>query len=102
MLSRLYQKKKRETYELRFHPQATQDMANLPASLRQKLIEFFQNELTANPTLYAKPLRGSQKGYWKLKIGDYLVGIKIMGNLLLVLGVIPYLHLYETSLDENK
>ncbi len=96
MLSKLSQRKK-ETYELRFHPQATKDMANLPASLRQKLLEFCQKELALNPTLYAKPLRGSQKGYWKLRIGDYLVGLKIVENLLLVLGVIPYLHLYQDS-----
>ncbi len=96
MLSRLSQRK-RQTYELRFHPQATKDMAALPASLRQKLLEFCQNELTANPTLYAKPLRGSQKGYWKLRIGDYLVGLKIAEKLLLVLGVIPYIHLYQNS-----
>lgn len=44
---------------------------------------------------YGKPLRGSLKGYWKLRVGDIRVVFRIVKNEVEILGIIHRKMVYE-------
>jgi len=49
------------------------------------------------PQQYGKPLRKTLKGYWKLRVGDYRIVFKIMGNAIYILGIIHRKKVYEKT-----
>ncbi|MFN3476352.1 MAG: type II toxin-antitoxin system RelE family toxin [Candidatus Methylomirabilales bacterium] len=48
---------------------------------------------------YGSPLRGTLKGYWKLRIGDYRVVGKIVGSEVWIFGVLHRKRIYEDVLQ---
>jgi len=51
--------------------------------------------LTTAPHLYGEPLRKTLRGYWKLRVGDYRVVFKIVGEEVWILGIIHRKKVYE-------
>ena len=54
-----------------------------------------EERLTTLPEQYGKPLRGTRKGYWKLRIGEYRVVFKITGEAVFILGIIHRRDVYK-------
>lgn len=48
-----------------------------------------------SPERYGAPLRGSLKGYWKLRVGDYRVVFKVVGTEVWVLTILHRKEVYE-------
>lgn len=68
-------------YTLRYHPRvAEDDVPDIPTNLRQRLALAIETRLATSPERYGTPLKGSLKGYWKLRVGDYRVVFKIVGS----------------------
>ena len=68
-------------YTLRYHPKvAEDDLPEIPANLRGRLGRSIETRLTTNPDRYGLRLRGSLKGYWKLRVGDYRVVFKLVAG----------------------
>ncbi len=44
---------------------------------------------------YGVPLRGTLKGYWKLRVGDYRIVFKITGQEVWVLTILHRREVYE-------
>jgi mRNA interferase RelE/StbE len=43
--------------------------------------------LQTAPHLYGEPLRKSLKGYWKLRVGDFRVVVKVIKSEVWILGI---------------
>jgi len=83
-------------YTLRYHPSVPEDdLSEIPANLRQRLARSIESRLTSSPERYGTPLRGSLKGYWKLRVGDYRVVFKIVGSEVWILTI-----LHRKAVDE--
>ena len=83
-------------YTLRYHPAvAEEDLPDIPANLRRRLPRSIESRLTINPSLYGMPLRGSLKGYWKLRVGDYRVVFKIAREEVWIFTVLHRKRVYE-------
>jgi mRNA interferase RelE/StbE len=66
------------TYRLRFHPLIFQeDFKRIDRPQQQRLIRAIEKKLTAFQDRYGRPLSGTLRGYWKLKIGEYRVVYRI-------------------------
>ena len=83
-------------YTLRYHPGvAEDDLPDIPKNLRQRIARSIEERLTTSPEHYGVPLKGSLKGYWKLRVGDYRVVFRIVGSEVRILTVLHRQAVYE-------
>jgi mRNA interferase RelE/StbE len=83
-------------FELRYHPDVRNvDIPALNAKVRARIKRAIETRLAFAPHQYGDPLRKTLKGYWKLRVGDYRVVFKIIGNEVWVLGIMDRKEVYE-------
>lgn len=83
-------------FQLRYHPDVkTIDIPLLDAKLRARIKNAIESRLTTAPHLCGEPLRKTLRGYWKLRVGDYRVVFKIVGEEVWILGIIHRKKVYE-------
>jgi len=83
-------------FQLRYHPDVkTIDIPLLDSRLRARIKNAIESGLTTGPHLYGEPLRKTLRGYWKLRVGDYRVVFKIVGEEVWILGIIHRKKVYE-------
>jgi mRNA interferase RelE/StbE len=82
-------------YTILYHPEVEKDIEVLDKKQRKIIADAIKTRLGDEPEKYGKPLRGSLKGYWKLRVGDIRVVFKIVKNEVQVLGIIHRKIVYE-------
>ena len=82
-------------YTILYHPEVEKDIEVLEKKQRKIIADAIKTRLAHEPEKYGKPLRGSLKGYWKLRVGDIRVVFKIVKNEVQVLGIIHRKIVYE-------
>lgn len=74
------------SFELRYHPDVgTVDIPLLDGRLKIRIKTAIETRSATAPHQYGEPLRKTLSGHWKLRVGDYRVVFKIVGNTVLVL-----------------
>lgn len=71
------------------------DIPLLDERLQARIKNAIESRLTTAPHLYGEPLRKTLRGYWKLRVGDYRVVFKIVGEEVWILGIIHRKKVYE-------
>ena len=75
-------------YRLLYHPSvATDDLPDIPRNLQRRIEQALTRRLAEAPERYGTPLRGTLKGYWKLRVGDYRVVYRIVKDEVWVLAI---------------
>ncbi len=65
-------------WKIKFHPLVVkEDLKKIDPSWRKKIIKAIKKKLSLDPLGYGKPLKGTYKDYWKLRVGDYRVVYKV-------------------------
>ncbi|HEX9666365.1 MAG TPA: type II toxin-antitoxin system RelE/ParE family toxin [Thermodesulfobacteriota bacterium] len=82
-------------YIILYHPEVEEDIKLLDKRQRKLVAKAIKTRLGSEPEKYGKPLRGSLKGYWKLRVGDMRVVFKIVEYEVLILGIIHRKMVYE-------
>jgi mRNA interferase RelE/StbE len=83
-------------YTLRYHPKvAEDDVPEIPVNLRDRIARSIDTRLTSAPMRYGAPLRGTLKGYWKLRVGDYRVVFRIASREVSILAILHRREVYE-------
>ncbi|HEV8536306.1 MAG TPA: type II toxin-antitoxin system RelE/ParE family toxin [Candidatus Limnocylindria bacterium] len=86
------------TYVLRYHLKVVEDdLRDMPSNIRERLGRSLKTRLTSAPERYGALLRGSLRGYWKLRVGDYRVVFRIVANEVWILAVLHRSKVYETA-----
>jgi len=76
-------------YRLLYHSAVVrEDIARLGESVRARIALVIQDRLTTEPERHSEPLRGTLKGYWRLRVGDYRVVFRIVEQEVWILGII--------------
>ncbi|MFP4687918.1 MAG: type II toxin-antitoxin system RelE family toxin [bacterium] len=65
------------SYEIKVHPRVKQDLAHLDPPVGKRIKKRLRNRLVTKPEYFGKPLRGTLKGLWKYRVGDYRVVYRI-------------------------
>lgn len=65
-------------YEVGLRPDVVaEDLTELPANIRARIIRAVESRLTTEPTRYGVRLRQSLAGLWKIRVGDYRIVYEI-------------------------
>lgn len=83
-------------YVLRYHPAvAEEDVPAVPRNLRARVARAIEARITAAPHQYGVPLRGTLKGHWKRRVGDYRVVFKVVADEVWILTILHRSTVYE-------
>ena len=85
-------------FELVYHPDVKKiDLPKLDARSKTMIKRAIEERLSERPELFGRPLRGSLKGYWKLRVGNYRIVFKLAESRILVLAIIDRKTVYQQS-----
>jgi mRNA interferase RelE/StbE len=85
-------------YTLRYHPAVRgDDLPKISAEARRRIARTIEARLGTDPARYGAPLSGSLRGYWKLRVGDYLVVFKVAAEDVWILAVVHRRDVYERA-----
>lgn len=88
-------------YILKYHPSVkTEDIPKLDKRMAARIREAIETRLLTTPQEYGEPLRRTLKGYWKLRVGDYRVVLRVQDVSILIPGIIHRKEVYQVL--ENK
>lgn len=85
-------------YTLRYHPRvADRDVPKIPLETRRRVARLIETRLATSPERFGLPLKGSLRGYWKLRVGNYRVVFKVDGADVWILAVLHRKDVYEQA-----
>ena len=83
-------------YTLVYHPDVrSEDITAINRDLRNRIARAIESRLTTEPERYGEPLKGTLRGYWRLRVGDYRITFKVVKNEIWILGIIHRREVYE-------
>jgi mRNA interferase RelE/StbE len=83
-------------FELRYHHDVKSvDIPLLDGRFKARIKTAIETRLGTAPHQYGEALRKTLHGYWKLRVGDYRVVYKILGDTVLILAIIHRKKVYE-------
>jgi mRNA interferase RelE/StbE len=89
-------------YTLLYHPEVTEeDLPPVPRNVQHRISRAIAARLAMAPERHGLPLRGTLKGYWKLRVGDYRVVYKIVGTEVWILAILHRKHVYKDVLPRT-
>ncbi len=75
-------------FRLLYHPAvAADDLPLIPRNVHTRIARAIQQRLVTSPDRAGTPLRGTLKGYWKLRVGDYRVVYAVHGTDVWILAI---------------
>jgi len=76
-------------FEIVYHPDVKNiDLPKIDARSKAMIKRTVAERLSTRPEVFGRPLRGSLKGYWKLRVGGYRIVFKLLGEKILVLAIV--------------
>lgn len=82
---------------LRYHPDVRQiDLPLINKRNRERIKKAIGTRLRTAPQDDGVPLRKTLKGYWKLRVGDYRIGFKIVESEVWIFGIRHCKDIYRT------
>ena len=86
-----------------YHPAAAgEDLPKMPADVRERIARAVETRLTTAPERYGKPLRGTLRGYWKLRVRDYRVVYKPTADEVRILAIRHRDDVYHESMSRPR
>ena len=83
-------------YKLIYHPDVKKtDLPKIDNQNKTMIKRAIEERLATQPEAYGKPLQRTLKGYWKLRVGDFRVVFKIIGDEILILAVMHRKNIYS-------
>lgn len=83
-------------FTVKYHPDVKEnDLPLINLKMRERIRRAIEYRLVTAPHEYGLPLRKNLGGYWKLRVGDYRVVFKVVGEMVYVLGIRHRKNIYE-------
>jgi len=75
------------TNRLLYHPLVAEDIENLPENVKDRLRGAIEKRLVPDPVRAGRPLKQSLAGHRKMRVGDYRVTYRVLGDTIMVLKI---------------
>ncbi len=85
-----------EKYKITLHPDVVRKDIPKLGSISSTIKRAIYKKLTMSPEIYGRRLRGTLKGYWKLRVNDWRVVYEIYSQEIKILGIIHRSNDYKT------
>ncbi len=89
-------------YQIFYHPEVKKDLKGIDAFHTQLMQKSIEQKLATAPQDFGKPLRGSLKSIWSLRVADYRIIYKIQNNEVTILRIAHRKLVYEAGLIEIR
>lgn len=90
------------SFSLTYHNDVVQeDIPALDPAVKMRIKQDIEKKLTTYPQLYGKPLRGSLKNRFKLRIGDYRVIYTLSSKTVKILAIKHRSVVYKIAGERN-
>jgi mRNA interferase RelE/StbE len=73
------------------------DLPKISVEARRRIGRLIEARLGTEPARFGAPLRGSLRGYWKLRVGDYRVVFKVAEKDVWILAVLHRRDVYQRA-----
>lgn len=88
------------SYTIEYHIQVQkEDIPGLPKKIKTLIQSRIKDRLLEHPEIYGKPLRKDLKNYRKLRIGDYRIVFKIVGQKIRILTIDHRSRIYQKAVE---
>lgn len=85
-------------YDVIYHPDVKKnDIPKLDERSKSMIKRAIEERLTSLPELFGHPLKGSLKGYWKLRVRGYRIVFKLFEDKILILAIVDRKVVYRQS-----
>jgi mRNA interferase RelE/StbE len=85
-------------YNLIYHPDVKKiDLPKIDNQNKAMIKRAIEERLAVQPEAHGKPLQRTLKGYWKLRVGDFRVVFKIIGDEILILAIMHRKNIYSQA-----
>lgn len=85
-------------YDVIYHPDVKKkDIPKLDERSKSMIKRAIEERLTSRPELFGHPLKGSLKGYWKLRVRGYRIVFKLFQDKILILAILDRKVVYRQS-----
>ena len=78
------------------------DLPKVSKETKIRIRKAIEERLLTKPERYGVPLRGTLKGYWKLRVGDYRIVYKIEKSTIIILGIRHRKDIYKEVIKRFK
>jgi len=76
------------SYELLYHQDVrVHDLHRINRNIQERIRRALENRLALVPEQFGEPLRGTLRGYWKLRVGDYRVVFRVVKKEVWIFGI---------------
>lgn len=74
-------------WTIEWERKALKDAKKLDKSARQRIVNYLEERILVeqNPYQFGKPLKGTKRGLWRYRVGDYRILCQIQDNRLIML-----------------
>lgn len=88
-------------YILKYHKTLKEDLNKLDKFSRSRIRRAIESRLLSDPIKYGQSLKGSLKGFRKLRIGDYRVVYKVVKKEIIILGIRHRRDIYDVIVNRG-
>lgn len=88
-------------YIIKYHKNLKEDLNKLDKFSRSRIKKVIETRLLIDPIKYGQLLKGTLKGFRKLRIGDYRVIYKIVKMEVIILGIRHRRDIYDVIVNRG-
>ena len=71
-------------WTIKFKPKAAKEFDKLDRTIQVRIMRFLEERAVLDPKAYAEPLKGTFKGLWRYRVGDYRIIVDILEEELVI------------------
>jgi len=88
-------------YIVKYHKTLKEDLNKLDKFSRSRIKKAIESRLLIDPIKYGQSLKGTLKGFRKLRIGDYRVVYKVVKKEIIILGIRHRKDIYDIIVNRK-
>jgi mRNA interferase RelE/StbE len=88
-------------YIVKYHKTLKEDLNKLDEFSRSRIRKAIESRLLIDPLKYGQLLKGTLKGFRKLRIGDYRVVYKVVKKEIILLGIRHRRDIYDVIVNRD-